>query len=49
MFEFVSTEKNQPMSNFLMELGVKDNEIVQIEMLKKVLELLPQMRATWVS
>ena len=48
-FEFVSTEKNQPMSNFLMELGVKDNEKIQIEMLKKVLELLPQMRATWVS
>jgi FkbH-like protein len=48
-FEFVSTEKNQPMSNFLMELGVKDNEKIQIEMLKKVLELLPQMHAIWVS
>lgn len=47
-FEFVSTEKNQPMSNFLMELGAKDNEKIQIETLKKVLEFLPQIDSIWV-
>lgn len=48
-FEFVSTKKNQPMSILLMELGVKNNKKFQIDMLKKFLELLPQMHSTWVS
>ena len=48
-FEFISTEKNQPMLNFLMELGIKDNKKIEMELLKKGLELLPQIYATWVS
>jgi len=46
-FEFIATEKNQPMANFLVELGAKDEKKVPIERLKKVLETLPQMYSTW--
>jgi FkbH-like protein len=46
-FEFTATGKNQPMANFLVELGVKDEKQVPIEKLKKVLESLPQIYSTW--
>jgi FkbH-like protein len=46
-FEFIVTEKNQPMANFLIELGVKGENKVPIEKLKRVLESLPQIYSTW--
>ena len=46
-FEFIVTEKNQPMANFLTELGVKSENIVPIEKLRRFLESLPQIYSTW--
>jgi len=48
-FEFVATKKNQPMLNFLIELGAEKEEKIEIEMLKKVLESLPQMYSIWAN